>query len=204
LAIGKQEGISISAEIVRALIKKEPLEDISARYNVPIEQVMALQSAFGRPMEEYAGNLKRAALTIMAACAAILLSLAAKLFLLKNVMTYRDILLIFTVFCCVNVVVFTHLPVTAERSVSVFLLGSMAQEPERVFSEQDMEEYFISRYVRDYRAFDKRFHEQIATGTARPEGGGYVLTAKGEALIRIYDFIADCFGLDKKLIHPNQ
>ena len=117
-------------------------------------------------------------------------------------MTWRDLLLIFTVFCCVNMVIFTHLPVTAERSISVFVLGSMAQEPEKVFTEGDMEELFINRYVRDYQAFEKRFHEQVVTGTIRPEGDGYVLTARGAALVRFYEWIADCFGIDKKLIIP--
>ena len=62
----------------------------------------------------------------------------------------------------------------------------------------------ISRYLRDYEAFGKRFHEQVVTGTIRLEGDGYVLTEKGEALVKLYDFIADCFGVDKKLIHPRQ
>ena len=129
------------------------------------------------------------------------LGFMARKFWLRHIMTYRDILLIFTIFICVNMVFFTHVPVTAERSISVFMLGYMSEE-DRVFTEKDIEDFFISRYVKDYRMFEKRFHEQIVTGTIRPEGGGNVLTDRGKSLVKFYNFIADCFHVDKKLIHP--
>jgi hypothetical protein len=142
------------------------------------------------------------ALLLLSGLFAAGLSFLVKRFWLKRLMTVRDILLIFTIFCSVNMVFFTHVPVTADRSVSIFVLGSMADDPERVFTEQDIENFFISRYVRDYGAFKQRFHEQLVTGTIQAADGGYVISGRGKALMKMYDFIADCFHIDKKLIHP--
>jgi len=40
--IGK--GVDISAEIMRALIGKVPIEEIAARYQVPVDKIAQLQS----------------------------------------------------------------------------------------------------------------------------------------------------------------
>jgi len=143
------------------------------------------------------------ALLLVSGLLAAFISFIMKILWLPRIMTYRDILLIFTIFCCVGMVFFTHVPVTAERSISVFVLGSMADEPGRVFSEQDMENLFIDRYVKDFGAFGKRFHEQIVTGTVKEENNGYMITDRGKALMKFYDFIANSFHIDKKLIHPS-
>ena len=159
---------------------------------------------FGSPLFGFLGVFfyRGIALLLVSGLFAACLSFAVKMFWLRGIMTYRDILLIFTVFCCVNMVFFTHVPVTAERSISIFVLGYMSEKPDKVYTEQEIEDFFISRYIRDYRAFEKRFHEQIVSGTVRPEGNGYILTDRGKALIKFYDFIAECFYIDKKLIHP--
>ena len=142
------------------------------------------------------------ALLLLAGAIAGGLGWAAKRFLLPKTMVWRDIVLIVVAFVCVHMVFFTHVPVTGERAVSVFVLGTMAQEPDRIFTEEDIERIFIETYVGEYRAFEKRFHEQVVTGTIRAEGDGYIITDRGRNLIGIYDFIADCFHIDKKLIYP--
>ena len=58
---------------------------------------------------------------------------------------------------------FTHLPVTADRSISVFMLGYLADHKGESFTEEQIESIFIKRYVQDYGAFEKRLHEQEAT-----------------------------------------
>ena len=123
----------------------------------------------------------------------------------KGLITVRDVLLLFTAFCCVQTVLFTHLPVTADRSISVFMLGHFADNPEESFTESEIEEFFIRRYVGDYGAFSKRFHEQEETGTiAQDENGdGWQITENGRRLMRLYEQIARWFALDEKLIHPD-
>ena len=123
----------------------------------------------------------------------------------KGLITVRDVLLLFTAFCCVQTVLFTHLPVTADRSISVFMLGHFADNPDRAFTESEIEDFFIQRYVKDYGAFSKRFHEQEKTGTiARVESeDGWRITENGKRLMRLYEQIARWFQLDEKLIHPD-
>lgn len=124
----------------------------------------------------------------------------------KKLITGRDILLLFAGFCCVNVVIFTHLPVTAERSISVFMLGYMTDHAEESFTEEEIGAYFVDRYVGDFGAFSKRFHEQEVTGTIEKDadGEGYHITESGKKLMGLYDAVADWYGLDKKLIHPDE
>ena len=123
----------------------------------------------------------------------------------KGLITVRDVLLLFTAFCCVQTVLFTHLPVTADRSISVFMLGHFADNPDRDFTETEIEDFFIQRYVKDYGAFSKRFHEQEETGTiARDKNGdGWRITENGKRLMKLYEQIARWFALDEKLIHPD-
>ena len=47
----------------------------------------------------------------------------------KNLFDIKDVILIFLGFCSVNMVLFTLIPVTVERSVSVFTLSYMEENP---------------------------------------------------------------------------
>ena len=103
-----------------------------------------------------------------------------------NLVTIRDIILFFIAFCCINVVLFTHLPTTADRSISVFMLGYMAEHPDQSFTEEEMEAIFERKYVEEYGAFKKRFHEQEVTGTISRNGtDGYQITESGKNLIKL-------------------
>lgn len=123
---------------------------------------------------------------------------------MKDVIIIRDIILLFMCFCCINVVVFTHLPVTAERSVSVYMLGYMSsQSSDEIFTKEDIEQQFIDQFVYEYGAFDKRFDEQIAAGTiVEVEPGKYKITKSGKNLMRIYDWVTEVYGIDDKLVNP--
>ncbi len=126
-----------------------------------------------------------------------------KRFRFKNLITIRDILLLFCAFCCINVVIFTHLPVTADRSITVFMLGYFAKDVNVSYTQEDIEEVFWEKYVNEYEAFEKRFQEQLATGTIEKlPDGTYRITSKGKSLIGIYDTISTWYKIDKKLIHP--
>ena len=81
--------------------------------------------------------------------------------------TIRDIIMMFVIFCCVNMVFLTLIPVTVERSVSVFMLSYMEENSDQTFTEESVGEVFTTKYVEDYGAFEKRFHEQVETGTIR-------------------------------------
>lgn len=123
----------------------------------------------------------------------------------KDVFLIRDAISLFIVFCCVNMLFFTHVPVTADRSISVFMLGYMADNEEKCFSEEEIEDYFIERYVKDYGAFEKRFHEQVETGTIEEVASGkYQITESGVKLMKMYEKVAEIYGIDDKLIHSTR
>lgn len=128
--------------------------------------------------------------------------LILKMTMLKKLLVIRDILLMSCIFICVNMVLFTHLPVTAERSVSVFILGYMSENPDKSFTEQDIQNELEHTYVREYQAVDKRMQEQIVTGTIENNGTTYKITKRGKEIIKLYNLVADWFKLNKQLIHP--
>ena len=68
--------------------------------------------------------------------------------------TVRDIIMMFVIFCCVNMVFLTLVPVTVERSVSVFMLSYMDENSDQTFTEDSVGEVFTSKYVEDYGAFE--------------------------------------------------
>jgi len=119
--------------------------------------------------------------------------------------TIRDIIMMFVIFCCVNTVLFVLVPVTVERSVSVFMLSYMDENSDQKFSEKDVQDIFTSKYVVDYGAFEKRFNEQIATGTLVDNGDGtYSITDSGRRIVKMFRIVADWFNTDKRLVYPNE
>jgi hypothetical protein len=133
-----------------------------------------------------------------------LIMTAIKLLRFKKLITIRDILLLLCAFCCVNIVIFTHIPTTADRSVTVFMLGYIARDDSVSYAKQDLEKVFIDKYVYEYDAFNKRLEEQIVTGTIeKTSDGRYRITNKGRFLISMYDKVTDWFMIDKKLVYPD-
>jgi len=115
----------------------------------------------------------------------------------------KDYLVIFIISCCVNTVFFVVVPVTVERSVSVFMLSYMEQNPGD-YTTADVEDIFIEKYVREYGAFEKRFQEQLVTGSIEEQANdAYQLTERGEMIVKMFRFIAGMFDTDRKLVYPN-
>lgn len=115
----------------------------------------------------------------------------------------KDVLLMFCGFCCVNMVLFTLIPVTVERSVSVFMLSYMYEsEAGQAYTEEEMADIFVERYVKDFGAFEKRFHEQIVSGNIEEAGDGYVITKQGERIVKMFRLISEWFDTDERLVYP--
>jgi hypothetical protein len=92
------------------------------------------------------------------------------------------------------------LPVTIDRSISVFILATMEATPERVFTTADVEHAFTVVYVGDMRQIERRMHEQELSGNVGRSDGGYVLTPQGRAFVAFGRRVADLFGADRRLI----
>ena len=119
--------------------------------------------------------------------------------------TVRDIIMMFVIFCCVNMVFLTLVPVTVERSVSVFMLSYMEENSDQTFTEESVGEVFTSKYVDEYGAFEKRFDEQVVTGTIEQNPDGtYSITERGKFIVKAFRTIAEWFDTDRRLVYPNE
>lgn len=121
----------------------------------------------------------------------------------------KDIFIFVLGFLCANMVFFTLVPVTVERSVSVFMLSYMDHENEiskeqdlgdAVFTKADIEKVFNEKYVQEFGAFEKRFEEQVVTGTIEEKGSGYVLTDRGRFIVGLFRAIGEIFDTDRRLL----
>lgn len=117
----------------------------------------------------------------------------------------RDIILLFCMFCCVNFTLFTLIPVTVERSISVFMLSYMEENDSLGWTQEEVEDVFVSKYIKDYGAFEKRFHEQLETGSiVEGEDGKYRITGRGKKIVHLFRIVANIFHTDQRLVYPNE
>lgn len=119
--------------------------------------------------------------------------------------TVRDIIMMFTIFCCINTAFFTLVPVTVERSASVFMLSYMEENSDKTFTQASVGEIYTAKYVNEYGAFDKRFNEQVVTGTIKQNPDGtYSITDRGRFIVSLFRTCAEWFDTDRRLVYPNQ
>ena len=118
-------------------------------------------------------------------------------------LSVKDIVLVFTLCVSINMVFFTLIPVTVERSVSVFMLSYMDTYPEKTYTEEEIGKIFVDKYVYEYGAFEKRFDEQLTTGSIEQNAdGSYSITSKGRFIVGMFRAIADLFETDERLVRP--
>ena len=119
----------------------------------------------------------------------------------RGLIGVRDILLIVSLLMSVNVVFFTHFPVTADRSISVFILAYMNRADGGLTSQQ-ISDSVVQEYFLDRRAIDKRLDEQVETGTVVRTGDSYVISDEGRWLVGLYELIARLFNIDTANLSP--
>jgi hypothetical protein len=115
-----------------------------------------------------------------------------------GIISLKDIYSIVLTLFSVNLLFFTHVPVTGERSVSVFLLGYMNTNANRVITKEELTDVFLRTYIGTDDNIQKRIHEQLVSGDIVSKGNGYVISPQGRRILRMYSFIADVFSIDKK------
>ena len=114
----------------------------------------------------------------------------------------KDVVLVFILTCSINMVFFTLVPVTVERSVSVFMLSYMDNYSDH-YTQDQIAEIFVDKYVNEYGAFEKRFDEQLTTGSIEQNADGtYSITDKGRFIVKMFRLISDVFDTDKRLVQP--
>ena len=131
----------------------------------------------------------------------VVIIIALVLFLLKNKylkINIKDIICILIVIFSFNLTFFTLVPVTIDRSITVFTLGKYNEAYNNALSKEEMEKIFIDEYVLDRGAFDKRFKEQVIAGSLKEEENSdkYILTSRGKTLISLFEIIGKMYNVD--------
>lgn len=116
---------------------------------------------------------------------------------LSKRINYKDILLVVMITFSFNLVFFTLIPVTIERSISVFMLEYMDTKPDKKITEKNMTTAFENLFIQNGKAIQKRFDEQIFSGTVIKDGKGYRLTKEGHRLINLFKIAGQIFNLNK-------
>ncbi len=135
---------------------------------------------------------------------ASLLMLAIMLIFKKSkygrLLTYRDLIMVMVLFVSINIMFFTLVPVTIERSVSVYMLGYLDKNSNVILTDSQLSDAFVKQYVKDDKAMDKRLNEQIYSGNVSSRSGGYIITERGKSLVNIFLIIARIFNVNTKII----
>jgi len=138
----------------------------------------------------------------------VALAMVFALVLLKrrfgHILTYRDIIIAALSFSFASTVVFICLPVTLDRSISVFMLGYMAKNPSKSFTTAEMDQIFIDDYVHQNQSIQRRFDEQVISKNVVPSGDGYVISSRGERLTEFFELVANLFAVNKRFVDPLQ
>lgn len=103
----------------------------------------------------------------------------------------------------INMTFFIVLPVSLDRSVSVFLLGYMVEKNVPA-TRGELEKAFNDIYVVRYGAINRRIEEQIASGNLIETSPGYYkLTKNGAGFVWLSRITADVFKIDNKFVKPD-
>ena len=100
-----------------------------------------------------------------------------------------------------NVCFLVLLPVTVDRSVTVYLLSNIERHQETGISPSGLERTFIDGYVVGMGAIDRRIGEQQKSGNIILGKDGKVrLTEQGERFMRFSRLVARLFGTDPRFV----
>lgn len=111
---------------------------------------------------------------------------------------YKDIILNTVIVFSFNIIFFTHVPVTAERSVSVFVLKYMNKYSNQSFSEEEIEQVLINNYLEENEGIKKRFKEQYISGNIIKDNNHYRISEQGIFLVKFYEIIEKLFNINLK------
>ena len=100
-----------------------------------------------------------------------------------------------------NICFLVLLPVTVDRSVSVYLLSTIEQRQDSGVTSAELQKSFVDGYVVRMGAIDRRIDEQRKSGNVTVDAGGKVrLTKQGEHFMSFSRLIARLFGTDPRFV----
>ena len=100
-----------------------------------------------------------------------------------------------------NICFLVLLPVTVDRSVSVYLLSTIERRQESGVTSAQLQRSFVDDYVVRMGAIDRRIDEQRRSGNVSVDAGGKVhLTRQGRRFMTFSRLIARLFGTDPRFV----
>jgi len=101
-----------------------------------------------------------------------------------------------------NVSFIVVVPVTVDRSISVFILSYMAAHPGETFTAKQIETAFEREYLGRLRQIERRLHEQQVSRNVRSANGGYTISSQGMEFIHWARWVGRLFRTDRRLLNP--
>ncbi|HLH10473.1 MAG TPA: hypothetical protein VKV77_01200 [Methylovirgula sp.] len=92
------------------------------------------------------------------------------------------------------------LPVTIDRSISVFLLTQMAAQPDRDFTSAELRKLFVEVYVARYEQVERRLDEQELSGNIAHDAAGFRITPQGLTFVRFARLLSAVFQTDPRFV----
>ena len=94
------------------------------------------------------------------------------------------------------------LPVTIDRSISVFMLTQMAAQPDHAFTPSELRGLFIDVYVERYGQIERRLDEQQVSRNVTQTANGFRITPQGLAFVRFARALSIIFQTDRRFVTP--
>jgi len=94
----------------------------------------------------------------------------------------------------VQLVFFVTVPVTLDRSISVFLLDRINSHEQGLTKEQLTGE-FLSEYVEHHDAIGRRIYEQTASSNIVVSNGIIKISGRGRSFLRASDLVKKIYGI---------
>ncbi|WP_443970359.1 hypothetical protein [Sphingobium sp. CR28] len=102
-----------------------------------------------------------------------------------------------------NICFLVLLPVTVDRSISVFLLARIEQQDGRLTAPA-LDRLFRDAYLTDLRQIDRRVSEQILSGNISVDATGHIrMTPRGRAFLAFSRYVAAGFDTDRRFVDPS-
>ncbi len=135
--------------------------------------------------------------------AAVLVTLVASLLWRRRWMEQMPLIIAAaTLSFSINLSFLIVIPVTIDRSISVFLLAGIETENKqgRAVTPEKLESLFVDRYVVDMQQIDRRIDEQSRSGNIVVKRGEIYLTRRGQDFVGFARLIAKIWGTDPQFV----
>jgi hypothetical protein len=106
--------------------------------------------------------------------------------------------------CGVAVCLLLVLPVTIDRSVTVFILAQMAARPDRSFTPAEMRSIFTDVYLGRFQQIERRLEEQEISGNLARDAAGFRITPQGLAFVEFARALSKTFQTDPRFVTADE